>query len=644
MARRSELEPLRGRAAILLSGLFTTLVLSWGLRAGVGVHDSGELAAAAYHLGIAHPAGSPLWVMLAKGISLLPLAGEPALRMGLLSALAGGLTTVVIAALLSTLNTPTRLAVPLAVAVPLLPRPLWAGTMVEVYGLELALAALMVATVLWTNQRSVNPRSVALPGLVGGLLLSVHHSLAPGVLTALAFLVLTRRRRLSALGAGTAGLALGLTPYLELPLRALRRPAALWADTSTLHGLWHHLSSAQYRPGIPEAPRWPRLAEALGAAGGPVPWLLVPLAVLGGILLWRRSRPAALTLVALLVADFGAVVWFQSMPLDSECYLVVSAGLLGLAAAIGMANVVARRRRLTFLAVPVPVLLLAAGLPWFGRGPEPARWTTARRLAAAPPGALVWLRGDSVAFPAHYHQLVEGWRPDLTLVHPGGYVGADWLSQDPGGRVRARSTPTSRQARAWSLSSRALAAGRCVLHQDRVAFGQRLEPMGTLWTLSQPSAVVGPATVSPLPGETSWHLHPDPTVRGLAEMDHLPLAFTAAARDDPAGARHEASLAALSGPNLATVHRAVGQGWLDLGLLPEARLELERAVGLDPTAPEAWLALGVTRARLGDLPAAIQAWQKALELRPGWSPAMENIQRARGILATPRRPRHSPGT
>src|SRR5215831_4049984 len=67
--------------------------------------DSGELILAAYGLGVAHPPGVPLWVMLAHLASLLPV-GNVAVRINFSSAvfaaLACAMLTLVVAELIIT--------------------------------------------------------------------------------------------------------------------------------------------------------------------------------------------------------------------------------------------------------------------------------------------------------------------------------------------------------------------------------------------------------------------------------------------------------------------------------------------------------------------------------------------------------------
>src|SRR5215831_11134259 len=86
-------------AAVFLAAL---VVYIWTLAPTVTLVDSGELIVVAQGLGVAHPPGFPLWVMLAHLASLLPL-GNVAVRINfssaLFAALACALLTLVVAEL-----------------------------------------------------------------------------------------------------------------------------------------------------------------------------------------------------------------------------------------------------------------------------------------------------------------------------------------------------------------------------------------------------------------------------------------------------------------------------------------------------------------------------------------------------------------
>src|SRR4051794_26172736 len=58
------------------------------------VGDSGELAAAVHVLGIPHPPGYPLYVLLGKLFSMLVPIGKPALRLNIFSAVCASASAV----------------------------------------------------------------------------------------------------------------------------------------------------------------------------------------------------------------------------------------------------------------------------------------------------------------------------------------------------------------------------------------------------------------------------------------------------------------------------------------------------------------------------------------------------------------------
>jgi len=100
--------PFSSQAELVCAGavfLVALVVYSWTLAPTVTLTDSGELIVAAYGLGVAHPPGTPLWVMLAHLASLVPV-GSVAVRINFSSAvfaaLACAMLTLVVAELLVT--------------------------------------------------------------------------------------------------------------------------------------------------------------------------------------------------------------------------------------------------------------------------------------------------------------------------------------------------------------------------------------------------------------------------------------------------------------------------------------------------------------------------------------------------------------
>src|SRR5437773_4847220 len=86
------------RAELFCAGivfLVALLLYSWTLAPTVTLTDSGELIVVARGLGIAHPPGVPLWIILAHLASLLPI-GNVAQRIKFSSALFAALDCVML--------------------------------------------------------------------------------------------------------------------------------------------------------------------------------------------------------------------------------------------------------------------------------------------------------------------------------------------------------------------------------------------------------------------------------------------------------------------------------------------------------------------------------------------------------------------
>src|SRR5450755_774476 len=78
-----------GREPLVVAGLVGAvafLIYALTVEPGVPTGDSGELISSAYVLGIPHPPGYPLYMLLGHLATLFP-GGSPALRMNLLSGL-----------------------------------------------------------------------------------------------------------------------------------------------------------------------------------------------------------------------------------------------------------------------------------------------------------------------------------------------------------------------------------------------------------------------------------------------------------------------------------------------------------------------------------------------------------------------------
>ena len=245
----SQVSSERRMAALLGLGLWVLYV--WTAAPGLSWYDAGELCSAAHSLGIAHPSGFPLWILLAKGAALVPV-GTISLRITLL-----GAGSLVAAALLGgwlaarMLPSSARSASALASCTAVLGLGLSAAswrhaTAAEVYGLQAVVLALLLAG-LWRLIEHPSPRLLALLSLLAALGLGNHGELRffGLVLVPVAALGLRARMPGRALPWVAAAGLVGLSLHLYLPLRAASEPAHLWEDVSSWSGFWDHLRGAR---------------------------------------------------------------------------------------------------------------------------------------------------------------------------------------------------------------------------------------------------------------------------------------------------------------------------------------------------------------------------------------------------------------
>jgi hypothetical protein len=283
------------------------------LAPGLLPDDSAEYQTQAFMLGIAHPTGYPVYILLAKLFTLLVPIREIAYRVNLLSAVSAALALALVY-LAGRLLAGWRLAAAAGVIVLGTQGVFWSQAIIaETYPLSAAwIAAELVLLLRW--KQNGDWKLLFAAGLLGGLSLGVHGMIpliAPAVLI---YLLLTARRRrdwLGALGGATLGLALWLAAYLALD--ALNSPSTYFnASTRTALSVWgippqgfdspferlaFLLSARQFHFLMFTHPGAPR--NIAGMYLGYLDWKIVALAVIGLARLFTRSwKIAALLLLA----------------------------------------------------------------------------------------------------------------------------------------------------------------------------------------------------------------------------------------------------------------------------------------------------------------------------------------------------------
>ncbi len=189
-------------AAIVLSAYVVTLA------PGLLMYDSGEFQTLASTLGYTHPTGYPVYLLLAKTATWLPVS-DVAYRVNLFSAVCGTIAAVLLF-LLGVLLTGRRW-LPWMASLALAAAPtFWSQSIIaEVYTPAAAFSlGVLLCLALW--QIRGRPIWVFLAGFLGGLSLGVHMSVALAAPAAVIFVALEREQRMRNLLAATAGALTGV--------------------------------------------------------------------------------------------------------------------------------------------------------------------------------------------------------------------------------------------------------------------------------------------------------------------------------------------------------------------------------------------------------------------------------------------------
>ena len=327
--------PSYGAAAI--AGVLALVLYILTLAPTTAMWDTSEYITAAYTLGIPHPPGNPLFVLLGRVATLIPF-GSVAVRVNLLAAVCSAGTAAVwflvaerVLAQWFTLRWARLTGASVAALLSATAFTVWNQSVVneKVYTVSLAFFAIVSwLTVLWCDDpdgRRADRLLVLIAYLIG--LGYANHPAGFLVGPAVAVAVLARRPRTllrwRLILAGALALGLGLTPFALEPIRAAHHPALNEGEptgctttigfrctfsSTTASRLMDNINRVQYaKPSLSErqAPpsaqvgmwwlyfKWQWLRDVHNGQPGlqlALAVLFLGLGVAGGVVHWRHDR------------------------------------------------------------------------------------------------------------------------------------------------------------------------------------------------------------------------------------------------------------------------------------------------------------------------------------------------------------------
>lgn len=322
----------------LIIFLLTFLVYLSTLCPTVPGDDSGELITVCYTLGIAHPPGYPLYALIGKLFTLIPVRSI-AFRVNMMSAFFASLTAALIYLIILELSRPdnssenrvtqamdqeqrtgnsrfpallTNLAAVSAALLFAFSKTLWSQAVIaEVYTIMVFFVALMIFMLL--KWRAMEPSArrnwfLWIGAFIYGLSLGARTTMIIFAPAFLIYIIMNRgpSTRFRTLAMTVPFFLLGSCVYLYLPIRSLADPPMDWGDPENWGNFFNHVTARQYRfmwSRLSSTGYWAYVREYAYSFATQFTFLLYPLGIIGAMRLLRNSFRESVLLGGIFLID-----------------------------------------------------------------------------------------------------------------------------------------------------------------------------------------------------------------------------------------------------------------------------------------------------------------------------------------------------
>jgi hypothetical protein len=406
--------------------------------------DSGDLATAVAVGGVPHPSGYPTYLLLAGFFNRLPLGGDVAYRLNIMSAICAAAAVGLLS--LAVLQTLPRLLqqesmspgfVQVSVVVASLTfafsAPFWSQAVIaEVY----ALNALLVALLLWLalQVRAGSQRYLGWLCLAIGLALGNHLSVIfmfPLIL-ALVGPACWQQGLGHRLGLFFL-IPVGLSVYGIIPWRAAAQPPVNWGGAYHWDGFYWLVTGQAYREyvfGLPWAYVGDRMLALVQIIVRSLVWGGLPVAIWGWRLMARYDRLLAVS--SLLTVGLTIIYAVGYNTADSYLYLLPALMFMSLWLAWGLLDLLSQSgsylqgTRMAWGLLLLPAMVIVLNFSSMSLSRDRAALDFAQEtLNHVSPDAIILVDDDRHTFALWYARYALGQRADVTIVNAN-LLGYSW--------------------------------------------------------------------------------------------------------------------------------------------------------------------------------------------------------------------------
>jgi tetratricopeptide (TPR) repeat protein len=397
--------------------------------------DSGDLITASSTLGLAHPPGYPLYVLVGKLFSTLVPFGNAGYRINVMSAFFGAGALIFLAICLSCVIGQSSWILAALLLLMFSPAYWRLSQVSEMYSLNAFLLGLILVFIcklyLDLKEKRVNKSAFYLIAFLFGIASANHETIIfviPGLLW-----VLWKYKgiKLQDYAVGLFFLILGLSVYLFIPVRFMTGPVSSWGEPNSMSGFLRILTRSDYG-GMklhPEESNFSWSAAIIvkhlvlytKSLAGQFTWIGVLLGV-AGIYIKRKDDFFRFLLISLLISGPGFVILSNLPPLEEttlpilEPHFVLPNVLFMFFIAASFFTLSTKTAGKILISI-ILVISFSSGITECNYRDHYFAYDYGRNLfSTVKKDGLIYNPDDSTAFIMTYLQKVEKKRQDIKLI------------------------------------------------------------------------------------------------------------------------------------------------------------------------------------------------------------------------------------